>query len=413
VAKAHSHPGTTRRSALSAVAALGVSALLLAGCTSVSQPDEPGPKLTLTVGALLPVTGTFSSLAPPQQAGIALAAQDINQAALGITVDVQTQDSGDASTAATRGKAAVAALLRKKVDVIIGATSSDVSLAVVDQITDAGVLQISPQNSAIEFTNRSDHGLYWRTAPSDLLQGAVLAKQMVKDGATSLGIIATDDDYGTGLQKQISRGFEGSGRDIVATAKVKAADTDFAASVKTVVDAKPDAVAVLASDQAAGILPALVAAGIPAKHLYLVDRDLRQYGTGIPVSLEGAAGTAAGAALDSGFRDNLLEIAPTLTNFSYAPEAYDAVVVAALGALAARSTEGTKIAAKLRQVSGGTGKGEKATDFASAAQIIRAGDVADYDGYSGGIAFDEHGDPTQAIIRIYRYGADNRFAPLK
>jgi branched-chain amino acid transport system substrate-binding protein len=403
-----------RLAVLRGLAVLGLGALFLSGCTQTSSTSVAAAKpLSLKVGALMPITGAFSSLAPPQQAAIALAVQDINRAGLGVSVEVQTQDSGDATTVKTTAKAAVDALLKKKVDVIVGATPSEVSLAVIDQITDAGVLQISPQNSAIELTDHADHGLFWRTAPSDLAQGPVLAKQIVKSGATSLGIISSDDSYGTGLQKVIGDDFSGSGRRVVARAEVTAKDTDFAAQVKKIVDAKPDAVVLALSDQATTIIPAIIAAGIPPTKLYLTDRALRPYGAGIPVSIEGVTGVAPGPPLDSELKAHLLEIAPTLTNFSYAPESYDAVVVVALGALAAKSTDGKKIAAKLRQVTGGTGKGEKATDFASAAQIIRAGDAVDYDGYSGGIAFDKNGDPTQAVIRVYRYGADNLFTALK
>ncbi len=58
------------------------------------------------------------------------------------------------------------------------------------------------------------------------------------------------------------------------------------------------------------------------------------------------------------------------------------------------------------------GTGEKATDFASAAQIILDGGVVDYDGFSGPITFDENGDPTEATIGIYEYAADNTYSRI-
>ena len=48
-----------------------------------------------------------------------------------------------------------------------------------------------------------------------------------------------------------------------------------------------------------------------------------------------------------------------------------------------------------------------ATDFSSAAQAILDGDEVDYDGNSGPITFDENGDPTEATIGVFQYGADN------
>jgi branched-chain amino acid transport system substrate-binding protein len=112
------------------------------------------------------------------------------------------------------------------------------------------------------------------------------------------------------------------------------------------------------------------------------------------------------------FTDRLLEINPDLTEYAYAAESYDAVVLLALAALAANSTAGVDIASKLQEVSGGSGDGTKATDFASAAQIILDGGVVDYDGNSGPITFDDNGDPTEATIGIFQYDATNKFSRI-
>ena len=88
------------------------------------------------------------------------------------------------------------------------------------------------------------------------------------------------------------------------------------------------------------------------------------------------------------------------------------MILLALAALEANSVDGADIAAKLQEVSGGSGEGEKATDFASAAQIILDGGTVDYDGNSGPITFDENGDPTEATIGIYQYDATNKYARI-
>jgi branched-chain amino acid transport system substrate-binding protein len=89
------------------------------------------------------------------------------------------------------------------------------------------------------------------------------------------------------------------------------------------------------------------------------------------------------------------------------------VVLLALAALAAGSVESADIAAKLREVSGGEGGGTKCTSFAECADIINSGGVADYDGVSGPITFDENGDPTEAEIGVYIYGDDNTYTPFR
>ena len=75
-------------------------------------------------------------------------------------------------------------LLSQDVSAIVGAASSGVSFTVIDQITSAGVVHFSPANTSPDFTDYEDSGLYFRTAPSDLLQGEVLGNQIAEDGAS-------------------------------------------------------------------------------------------------------------------------------------------------------------------------------------------------------------------------------------
>jgi branched-chain amino acid transport system substrate-binding protein len=56
--------------------------------------------------------------------------------------------------------------------------------------------------------------------------------------------------------------------------------------------------------------------------------------------------------------------------------------------------------------------GEKCTTFADCLKLINAGTDIDYDGVSGPITFDGNGDPTEAYIGIYQYGADNKYTLL-
>jgi branched-chain amino acid transport system substrate-binding protein len=99
-------------------------------------------------------------------------------------------------------------------------------------------------------------------------------------------------------------------------------------------------------------------------------------------------------------------------DFTYGPESFDAVILLALAALEAGSTAGPDVAAHLQQVSGGAGNGTKCTSYAECADIIIGGGVADYDGVSGPITFNEVGDPTEASIGIFQYGSDNNYSFL-
>ncbi len=403
------------KSILGGIAVVGASALVLSGCatTETEEPAGPTEQLTLKVGTILPQSGALAFLGPPEEAGVALAVQEVNDADLGITVEAIYRDSGDTTT--DTATVSVTDLLSQDVSAIIGAASSGVSLTVIDQIVAAGVVQFSPANTSPAFTEYDDNGLYWRNAPSDLLQGEVLGNLIAEDGAATLGMIVLNDAYGTGLAAALRATFEAAGGEVVAEELFNEGDTSFDAQVSALTAAAPDAIAVITFDQAKVVVPALVGAGYPGGQLYFVDGNLADYSADFAAGLvEGAKGTLPGLDISSlgNFQDRLLEVDPALTEFSYAAESYDAVIIIALAALAAGSTTGVDIASKLQEVSGGSGDGEKCTDFASCAAIIADGGVIDYDGASGPITFNEAGDPTEATIGIFQYGADNTFSRL-
>ena len=112
------------------------------------------------------------------------------------------------------------------------------------------------------------------------------------------------------------------------------------------------------------------------------------------------------------FTDRLKGVDPSLTDYSYAAESYDAVVLLALAAYAANSTDGTEIAKYLQQVSGGSGDGEKVTSFEDGIKLLDEGKQIDYDGPSGPITFDKNGDPTEATIGIFQYNDDNTYSRI-
>lgn len=416
-AKVSTSRSRTRKTVIGGIAAIGAAALVLTGCapTESDNGNAGGEErdLTLKIGTLLPQTGGLAFLGPPEEAGVALAAKEINEANLGIKVEIVYGDSGDPDNKAYA--TTVPELLGKDVSAIIGAAASGVSKLVIDQITGAGVLQISPANTSPDFTTWDDDNLYWRTAPSDLLQGEVLGNLIASDGASTLGMIVLNDAYGTGLQKVTQETFEAAGGEVVAAPMFNTGDTNFSAQIAEVMAQKPDALALITFDEVYTIAPALKDAGFDMSKVYLVDGNLKQFGEDLPAgAMTGAKGTTPGPVLEDDFQERLntawteeLGGAEALSDFSYAAESYDAVILLALAALAANSTDGADIAAKMQEVSGGSGDGEKATDFASAAQIILDGDVANYDGYSGPITFDENGDPTEATIGVFQYGEDN------
>ncbi|WP_457972172.1 ABC transporter substrate-binding protein [Arthrobacter sp. D1-17] len=379
-----------------------------AGSVPAATTTTPTP---LKIGSLLPTTGSLAFLGPPEIAGVNLGIKEVNAAGgvLGKPVQVVHRDSGDTKTdIATQS---TTALLGQGVSAIIGAASSGVSKTVINQITGAGVVQFSPANTSPDFTAWEDKNLYWRTAPSDVLQGKVLGNYMATCGAQTLGMIVLNDAYGTGLQKNIKEAFEAAGGQIVAEELFNEGDSQFSSQVDKVIAAKPDAIALITFDQAKSIVPLMTGKGIKPTQLFMVDGNTSDYSKDFKAgTLKGAQGTIPGTFAKEDFKKKLLAIDPALKDYSYAGESYDAVNLIALAAEAAKSTKGTEIAKQLKAVSEG---GDKCNNFASCVTLLRNGKDIDYDGQSGPVTFSEQGDPTEAFIGIYEYQDDNTYKPVR
>jgi len=365
----------------------------------------------LKLGSLLPTTGSLAFLGPPEIAGVNLAVKEVNAAGgvLGKPVEITHRDSGDTKTdTATQS---VTALLGGGAQAIIGAASSAVSKTVINQITGAGVVEFSPANTSPDFTTWDDKGLYWRTAPSDVLQGKVLGNYIATCGAQTIGMIVLNDAYGTGLQKNVKAAFEAAGGKVVDEELFNTGDTQFQAQVDKVVAAKPDAIALITFDEAKSIIPLLTAKGIKGSQLFMVDGNTSDYSKDFqPGTLKGAQGTIPGTFAKEDFKKALLGIDPGLKDYSYAGESYDAVNLLALASEEAKSTKGTDIAAHLKDVSQG---GEKCNTFAACVTLLRNGKDIDYDGQSGPVTFSDAGDPTEAYIGIYQYEDNNNYKPIR
>lgn len=419
---------SSRAKLLAGLGLLSASALVITGCAGNAEPESPADDgeapaavdLTFKLGALLPETGSLAFLGAPMLAGVELAVSEVNEADAGVTIDLASADEGDTDTKAY--ETSIETLKSEGITALVGAASSSVTKLIIDGNIGAGIVTVSPSNTSADFTGLDP--LYFRTAPSDNLQGEVLGNEIAEDGHTTLGIIYQNDGYGVGLYEAIKTTFEGAGGEVVAEAAYNVGDGQFDAQVSTIAAANPDAVAVVSYDQFVTIAPLLGNAGVDTGKLYMVDGNLSNYGSGEnpidPAStpLEGSKGTRAGAELPSDFLDQLNEVWTAngnepINDVTYSAEAYDAVIVLSLAALEARSVEGADIAAKMREVSGGEGDGEPCTTFADCAAIINDGGTADYNGLSGDVTFDEGNDPAGAAIGVYQYGADNNNTRIK
>ena len=411
----------------SGFAILAASALVLSGCAAAEEPvaeetteeetteeeSAPTDELSLKIGTALPQTGNLAFLGPPEEAGVVLAEQEINDAGKGMSLEVVYGDSGDPDNKAYETE--IPRLLAAEVSAVVGAAASGVSLQFIDQLVfEAEVLQFSPANTAPEFTQKDTNGLYFRAAPSDALQGQALGDELAADGHQAVSMIVLNDAYGNGLADAVQARFEETGGEVLERPTFNAGDTNFASQLADITGSNPDAVLVITFDEANSILPELLNS-FDAEQLYLVDGNLADYSEVLdPGALEGAKGTAPGSMEEpTGLiadADAAWQAAGNdpLDSNLYLAESYDSTMAIALASFMAQSTVPRDIAEALPAVTGSDG-GDECFDFVECADLILDGaDAITFSGGTGPLKLDENGDRTTATINLHQYDANNQ-----
>jgi branched-chain amino acid transport system substrate-binding protein len=377
--------------------------------TTGEAPEGDG---VLTIGSLLPSTGTLANLGPPMINAVKMAVEEINAAGgvNGAQVVLHEQDDG---TDADIASPAADNLLANNVDVVVGAAASGVTLAVIDKITGTPVVQCSPSNTGLQFTTYDDGGFYFRTVPPDNLQAQVLSDLIIEDGYSNIAIIARSDEYGEGfanaLQEELEAGGATAGDPILYDPEAG----NYQAEATQLADASADAIAMISFDEGGQVIQAAIAAGVgPADvQWYGADgiagnRFFEQVDPANPAIVEGIRGTQPSAAPADGeatFPERFAAFAPPDVDVIYSGHAYDCVVVAALAATAAGADSPEAIQANMNDV---TRDGEKCTLYSECVALLEEGADIDYDGAAGPLDFIDAGEPGAGSYDRWQFGAD-------
>ncbi len=363
----------------------------------------------LRIGTLFPTTGATSFLGKAQDAGVELAIREINEAGgvLGAPVEVFHRNSGDASS--TTAEKSLAGLVEKDVDVIIGPSSSVLAERILPTIVDNRIAMISPSATGSILSTLQDNDFLFRTIPSAAEQGAALAE--VAGTRNKVAIVYFADGNGNAILGSLSAALPDVGGELVADEDFTATTNDADKIVSVLKKAEPDVV-ILASpfSEAAknkSIILALTKAGFGGSTLWLTSQNLGDYSQALPSgTLKDVNGILEGFEPDAAFIKRVKSADPSVTDFRYAAEAYDATILAALAAISAGDDSGEVVAATLRGVSS---QGIKCTSFGECLDVLRTQSDIDYDGITGQLSLDAVGDPHPASFGTYRYAATNKY----
>jgi len=372
----------------------------------------------LTLGYILPETGQLAFLGPPMISGVELALSEINDAGgvLGSPVTLLSGDeAGDTGIAAEEASR----LLAAGVDAIVGAAATGMTLAIIDQVTGAGVVQCSPSNTGPGLTDYPDGGFYFRTAPSDALQGPVLAEQVIADGYASVAIAARADDYGQGLLDATRDAFEAQGGTVAFSDTYDPEAGTFDSVVEQMVNSGADAYVVISFAEGGAIVQGLLGAGANTEQMYGADgiagaAFAAEVDPSDPNVLDGMTFTAPSSQSTSDFDSKMDAFNPELVDRLFSPQSYDCANLIALSSAVAGSTDSADIRDLMIEVTVGD---NACGSFPECMEFVDAGESIAYQSAAGdALAFMEvregSGEPSRGAYDVSRW-VDGEFTLLE
>jgi branched-chain amino acid transport system substrate-binding protein len=270
---------------------------------------------------------------------------------------------------------------------MMGPDCSGVTGAVLANVSvPNGMVMISPSATSPALSAAEDNGLFFRTAPSDARQGAVLAEIMIEKGITSAAVTYTNNDYGKGFADAFQAAYEAAGGSVTLSAPHEDGKADYSAEVGALASAGGDALVVLGYvDQGgAGVIQGALDTG--AFDMFAMgdgmigDSLTERFGDDIAGMIGTAPGSDnAGAAM---FTD-MATVAGIDGTSVYAGESYDAAALMLLAMAAAGSKEPADYQSKIFDIANAPGEPILPGELAKALDIIAGGGDVDYQGATG------------------------------
>lgn len=418
-----------------------------AACKGIVEPPELLKGPLVGAGAPLLIGGIFSLDEPKNKAittAIRLAVMDINRSGGmngGQKLGVVFCDNGGPGNKATGddriplNNHAIDYLAGTLgVPVIIGPLTSSDSIRLINRVKERAypTVIISPSATSPDLTGADDrlhptdkYGLFWRTCPSDLLQGKVLAERVVpKTAMSKIAVVYLKDTYGEGLATVFrtaygltqSEGFPFLDTDLTDPTKLDA----IAAKVSAY---GPEGVVVIALQGGDAIKVLTAMAGQPSiadKPFYFTDGAKDQAALldaklplNVQAIIKGAVGTEpaspSGANYDL-FKTNLTTLGLDASSFSFLAQSYDATFIGAMGIVFASKAstryDGLDVADGLAHLSMGEAENISPTKWQTGIGVLKSAGQINVEGTSGHLDFDATTGEAPGKIELWKASAD-------
>lgn len=368
------------------VAVLGVLLLSLhAACgKSDETTGEDGEVVRLVrIGHVGPLTGPLAHLGNDNENGVKLAIEEANAAGVIIGGEkirfemVSKDDEGRPQ----KGTVVARKIVNAKVAGVIGHLNSDTTTAASKIYFDAGIAQISPSATGVDYTNK-DYKTAFRVLANDAQQGVVLGRFAVKIlKAVNIAVIDDRSAYGKGLVDQFEHTAKAAGGDVIIREFTDTTKTDFTAILTRIKAMDPDLVFCGCLDSQTGpMMKQFRNLGLAVTFLSGDGSRTEQFLTLAGDSAEGAYASSPGVPLEKmpggpAFTEKYRDAFKQEIQL-YAPYAYDATNALIAAIMQAASIDPEVYLPVLANI--------------------------EHAGVSGNIRFDEKGDNKASSISLYK-----------
>ena len=404
----------TTRAGLIAALAVGFAQ---SGC--VVQTDEGRDDGdAVRIGALLPYTGELAASGANIEHAILWAAEQVNDAGgvAGRPVRIIARDS---NSSVDRGMQVARSLIEdEKVVAIIGPEYEDLAREMLPLVTEHDVLVVSGGVTSPRLTTLDTEEYFFRTTPTAVAFGSVLADAAYADGVRRLAILYVSDEYGKGFASAVNGQFERFEGTTVERIPFAPGASSYRELVSEASEFDPDGIALVAYPRSgATIVSDWAALGKEARWYFSHTLRSDEFVKNVPPgTIDGMIGTSH--SLPPGdatvFRSQFERRWPGDTPLTPAFFNYDALAVLLLAieeAAVENQTTGVPSASQIREhiqtvSSNSRGKVVSWHDLDYGLHLLREKDVPayggiDYRGASGFVDLNEHGDVVAGLVQIW------------
>lgn len=204
--------------------------ILLSGCIE-STKKETSESEEVTIGALLPLTGSVASIGEASQVALEISAEDINSYFSGLgsgkKVKVIVRDTkSDPETALEQLKE----FDKMGIKLVIGPQGSSEAAAVLKYANQNNILLLSTASTAPSLAIPDDN--LYRFVPDDTKQGLVLARLMKDEGINTVISMYRDDVWGKELTDEVEKSYKALNGTMLKRVAYKTVNMNLSAEVE-------------------------------------------------------------------------------------------------------------------------------------------------------------------------------------